>query len=161
MLRDFQMIGRLGKIDEIKLKSSDNRGVNIRVACTTFRQGEESTAWFTVTCFGAPAASVLDYYAVGDLLFISGSIDMDTWTDKEGKERQSMKLKGFRLRKLAKGKGGEDQPQQEQPQQGQQQAPQREGSGQQEQGRGLYTGNQQQSGGYGPPNKSNVYDGNY
>jgi single-strand DNA-binding protein len=158
MLRDFQMIGRLGKIDEINLKSSDNKGVNIRVACTTFRQGEESTSWFTVTCFGSPAASVLDYYAVGDLLFISGSIDMDTWTDKEGKERQTMKLKGFRLRRLSKGKGAEDQQGQPQQQQPQQQQPQQ----QQGQGQGLYGNNRQpQGGGYGPPNKNNVYDGNY
>ena len=149
------MIGRLGKIDEINLKSSDNKGVNIRVACTTFRQGEESTSWFTVTCFGSPAASVLDYYAVGDLLFISGSIDMDTWTDKEGKERQTMKLKGFRLRRLSKGKGAEDQ-------QGQQQQQQQQPQQQQGQRQGLYGNNRQpQGGGYGPPNKNNVYDGNY
>lgn len=159
MLRDFQMIGRLGKIEEIQLKSSENRGVNMRVACTTFRQGEESTEWYSVTSFGAPAASVLDHYAVGDLLFISGSIDMDTWTDKEGKERKTMKLKAFRLRKLAKGKNS---PSQESGQQ-QQQPPQQERGGY---GGGspndLYGGQQQRQGGYGGgQNKQNVYDGSY
>ena len=109
MLRDFQMIGRLGKIDEIPLKKQGSRGCELRVACSDFKDGEESTAWFSVVCFGKTAETVLDVYAVGDLLFISGMIDMETWADKQtGKDRTKMKLKAFRTRRISKGKASQE-----------------------------------------------------
>ena len=109
MLRDFQMIGRLGKIDEIQLRKQGSRGCELRVACSDFKDGEESTAWFSVVCFGKTAETVLDVYSVGDLLFLSGMIDMETWTDKQtGKDRTKMKLKAFRTRRISKGKTSQE-----------------------------------------------------
>ena len=109
MLRDFQMIGRNGKIDEIQLRKEWSRGCDVRVACSDYKKGEESTSWFSVACFGNTAATVLDIYAVGDQVFFSGTIDMESWTDKQsGKERTKMKLKAFRSRRLAKGKSSQE-----------------------------------------------------
>lgn len=126
MLRDFQMIGRIGKLDEIKMRSADSKGCEMRIACSDFKDGQESTSWFTVVAFGRVAITALDQYNVGDQIFLSGTIDMDKWTDKTtGKERSAMKLKAFRCRRLAKGKnsseGGQQQQQQDYPQQQQQQ----------------------------------------
>lgn len=109
MLRDFQMIGRLGKIDEIQLRKQGSRGCELRIACSDFKGGEESTAWFSVACFGKTAETVLDVYSVGDLLFLSGIIDMETWVDKQsGKDRTKMKLKAFRTRRISKGKASQE-----------------------------------------------------
>lgn len=109
MLRDFNMIRRIGKIDEIQLRKEGSRGCEVRVACSDFKNGEESTAWFSVACFGNTAVTVLDIYAVGDQVFFSGTIDMESWTDKQsGKERTKMKLKAFRSRRLAKGKSSQE-----------------------------------------------------
>lgn len=126
MLRDFQMIGRIGKLDEIKMRSADSKGCEMRIACSDFKDGQESTSWFTVVAFGRVAITALDQYNVGDQIFLSGTIDMDKWTDKTtGKERSAMKLKAFRCRRLAKGKnsseGGQQQQHQDYPQQQQQQ----------------------------------------
>lgn len=133
MLRDFQMIGRIGKIDEIQMRKQGSRGCEVRIACSDFKDGQEATSWFSVTCFGNSAASVLDMYNTGDQIFVSGSIDMDTWTDKEsGKERSRMRLKAFRTRRLMKGKISREQSGDQPQQQQQQQQPQ-----------------QQQGGGYG------------
>lgn len=109
MLRDFQMIGRIGKIDEIQLRKEGSRGCEVRIACSDFKKGEETTSWFTVTCFGKSAETVLDVYNTGDQIFVSGSIDMDTWQDKQtGKDRFKMRLKAFRTRRLAKGKSSRE-----------------------------------------------------
>jgi len=109
MLRDFQMIGRLGNIEEIQLRKEGSRGCELRIACSDFKGGEESTAWFSVVCFGKTAETVLDVYSVGDLLFLSGMIDMETWTDKQsGKDRTKMKLKAFRTRRISKGKASQE-----------------------------------------------------
>lgn len=109
MLRDFQIIGRIGKIDEIQLRKQGSRGCEVRIACSDFKDGEEITSWFSVTCFGNCAANVLDMYKTGDQIFASGSIDMDKWVDKQsGKERTRMKLKAFRTRRLAKGKASRE-----------------------------------------------------
>ena len=126
MLRDFQLIGRIGKLDEIKMRSADSKGCEMRIACSDFKDGQESTSWFTVVAFGRVAITALDQYNVGDQIFLSGTIDMDKWTDKTtGKERSAMKLKAFRCRRLAKGKnsseGGQQQQHQDYPQQQQQQ----------------------------------------
>ena len=46
---------------------------------------------------------------VGDQIFLSGTIDLDTWTDKtSGKERTKIKLKAFRSRRIQKGKASQD-----------------------------------------------------
>jgi single-strand DNA-binding protein len=124
MLRDFQMIGRLGKIDEIQLRKQGNRGCELRIACSDFKDGEESTAWFSVVCFGKTAETALDVYSVGDLLFLSGMIDMETWTDKQsGKDRTKMKLKAFRSRRISKGKTSQEASPTNQPSEPSQQAP--------------------------------------
>ena len=121
MLRDFQMIGRIGKIDEIQMRKQGSKGCEVRIACSDFKDGEEATSWFTVTCFGKSADNVLDFYNTGDQIFVSGSIDMDTWKDKQtGKDRFKMRLKAFRTRRLSKGKTSraeEPAQSQEQPQQ--------------------------------------------
>ena len=117
MLRDFQMIGRIGKIDEIQLRKAGSRGCEVRIACSDFKGGEETTSWFTVTCFGKSAETVLDIYNTGDQIFVSGSIDMDTWQDKQtGKDRFKMRLKAFRTRRLAKGKSSREEGQNDSPQ---------------------------------------------
>ena len=109
MLRDFQMIGRIGIIDEIQLRKEGSRGCELRIACSDYKNGEETTSWFSVTCFGKTAETVLDIYGVGDLVFLSGTIDMESWNDKQtGKERFKMKLKAFRSRRLSKGKASQE-----------------------------------------------------
>tara|TARA_Y100000401_G_scaffold55978_1_gene44356 strand:- start:486 stop:914 length:429 start_codon:yes stop_codon:yes gene_type:complete len=137
MLRDFQMIGRIGKLDEIKMRSADSKGCEMRIACSDFKDGQESTSWFTVVAFGRVAITAIDQYNVGDQIFLSGTIDMDKWTDKTtGKERSAMKLKAFRCRRLAKGKNSSEGQQQQQYQQPQQQQQQQYGGYGQHQGGG-------------------------
>ena len=80
MLRDFQMIGRLGRLDEIQMRKQGSRGCEMRIACSDFKDGQETTAWFTVVAFGNVAGTILDMYKVGDQIFLSGTIDLDTWT---------------------------------------------------------------------------------
>ena len=146
MLRDFQMIGRLGRLDEIQMKKQGSRGCEMRIACSDYKDGQETTAWFTVVAFGQTASNVLDMYKVGDQIFLSGTIDLDTWTDKtSGKERTKIKLKAFRSRRIQKGKASQD---------GDGQAPGQQPAQQnyhQPQGQGYNQNYAPQSGGYQPP----------
>jgi len=144
MLRDFQMIGRLGRLDEIQMRKQGSRGCEMRIACADFKDGEEKTAWFSVVSFGNTANTILDMYKVGDQIFLSGVIDMDTWTDKEsGKERSKIKLKAFRSRRISKGKASQEGGEQ------QQGAPQQ--ASQQPQGGGYNQNYAPQGGGYQAP----------
>lgn len=147
MIRDFQMIGRIGKIDTIQTQKG-GQGCEVRIACSDYKDGEETTDWFSVVCFGKTADNVIDFYKVGDLVFFSGAIKMDTWKDKStGKDRSRVKLLGFRSRRISKGEasrnaqeadnqgggGYQQQPNQQQPdqQQGYNQQPNQGGYGNQ------------------------------
>ena len=145
------MIGRLGRLDEIPLRKQGSRGCEMRIACADFKDGEEKTAWFSVVAFGKTAETVLDIYKVGDQLFLSGVIDMDSWNDKEtGKERTKMKLKAFRTRRISKGKASQE---------GSKQAPAQQPY-HPPQGEGYNQNYAPQEGAYQqPPNKGNYYGG--
>ena len=151
MIKDFQIMGTIGKIDTIQLKTG-GAGCEVRVACSSMYKGEETTEWFGVTLFGKSAETVLEVYNVGDMVYFTGIIGQDKWMDKDsGKERSKVKFTGFRCRRIRKGKlsteqgGGESQsPEYKKPEQfqpPQQQQPQGGGYGGYNQGQG-YGGSQ-------------------
>jgi len=109
MIKDFTILGTIGAMEPIKIQSG-GEGVELRIACSDFRNNEEVTDWFNVVMFGRPAGTALEKYNVGDQVWLTGGLRVDTWDDKTtGKKRSRVKFNAFRCRRISKGKRSKEQ----------------------------------------------------
>jgi single-strand DNA-binding protein len=91
MLNHVTLIGRLVADPEHK-QSSNGKGLcSIRIAVD--RKGrEKETDFFSCTAFGQTADALSTYAQKGRLIAITGKIQIDNYTDKEGVKRQGLKV---------------------------------------------------------------------
>jgi len=54
--------------------------------------GNETTTWYRVVCFGKTAENVNQYMRKGSPVAIEGRVEIDSWTGKDGKTRNDLKL---------------------------------------------------------------------
>lgn len=91
----------LGHVGQIKVS---NTGSGDKVFSTSIAHnvrykkrdtGEliESTTWVDVVAFGKTANTLAEYVSKGDKLYIEGEITKDKWTDNNGSERISQKVR--------------------------------------------------------------------
>jgi single-strand DNA-binding protein len=50
------------------------------------------TNWYTCTLFGKRAEALAQYLIKGQLVHVRGDLDMEPWTDRDGKERHTLTL---------------------------------------------------------------------
>jgi single-strand DNA-binding protein len=48
---------------------------------------EDKTLWLRCKCYNSIADIVAKYVNKGDMLYVHGSIDIDSWTDKDGQKQ--------------------------------------------------------------------------
>ena len=56
-------------------------------------QGKDKTVWWNCSLFGKRAESLGQYILKGTKVTVSGQVTEDVWTDKNGQERKSMKVR--------------------------------------------------------------------
>lgn len=78
------LIGRLG--EDPKAFGKDNAVVRFSLAVDGFK---DHTNWFHCAVFGKQGAACMEYLKTGDTVCVDGSMKVDRYTDKEGKERIS------------------------------------------------------------------------
>ena len=96
------LIGNLGADPELRNLPSGNSVVNFNLATTesyTDKSGQkvEKTEWHRVEFFGRPAEVIHEYMRKGRPLYVEGSLQTDKWQDKDGNDRWTTKVKGFRF----------------------------------------------------------------
>ena len=79
--------GRLTKDPEQKVGSSGAEYVKFTVAVDRKRSKEKAVDYFDCTAFQQTGAFVAKYFAKGDGILVSGRMESDKFTDKEGKNR--------------------------------------------------------------------------
>ena len=91
-INNVELMGHLGADPEIRTAKSGKAFANIRLA-TSYkpREGEKKTTWWRIVAFGAMAEQMRDCRK-GDLVYVSGRGEQDSWTDKEGQQRQSFNV---------------------------------------------------------------------
>lgn len=100
------LVGNLGNDPETRYTTSGTAITEISIATseqwTDKNSGEkmEKTEWHRVVFFGRLAEIAGEYLSKGSQVYVEGSITTEKYTDKQGIERYSTKIKGFELQML-------------------------------------------------------------
>ncbi len=89
------IMGRLTKDPELKTSQSGASwlGIQVTVDRSYTKQGEEKKCDFIpVSIFGKTAEFVAKYFKKGSMIVITGRIEMEEYTDKEGNKRTGFKV---------------------------------------------------------------------
>lgn len=87
-MNNVQILGRISNDLEVKTSGSVTY-INFDVACQVTK---EKTMFIPVTAFGKTAENIGKYFAKGQRILINGSIDVSTYTDKNGNNVKSVKV---------------------------------------------------------------------
>jgi len=104
MINKVMLVGRIGKDAEYKQFSDSENGV-VKFSVATWeswkdRDGEwkERTEWHNVELFGKGVGGRADKLKKGAMVVVEGKITTDKWTDKDGNEKRSTKIKAMSVR---------------------------------------------------------------
>lgn len=104
-LNKVTLIGNLGADPEVRYLDGGAVVATFNVATTekfTNRNGErvEQTEWFRVELWNEQAKVAEKYLKKGNQVYVEGRLRTETWTDKEGKERFSMRVRANTMQLL-------------------------------------------------------------
>ena len=103
------LLGRLGQDPEVRTLPSGGKVVNFSLATSenyTNRNGErvEQTEWHRVELWENLANIAEQYLKKGDMAYVEGKIRTEKWTDQNGQERSTQRIRGTSLQ-LVGGRG--------------------------------------------------------
>ncbi len=107
MINLAQILGRVGRIETVKLKSGSQVTNMTMVTSKKFvkdGQKQEKVTWHNITLFSKISEIAEKYVGVGDLLYIQGEMDNQKYTGKDGIERTKAFVIGHELKLMPKSK---------------------------------------------------------
>lgn len=99
-MNNINIMGRISSDIEMKQTQSGTAVCSFNVAVDRDRQpkdGEKVTDFIPVVCWGKTAEFVTKYFAKGRMINVTGSLQSQKWTDKEGKNRLNWKVVAERV----------------------------------------------------------------
>jgi len=84
----ISLVGRAGADPEVKFFDSGSTVAKLRLAVNR-RSRDEEPDWFSLEIWGKQAQTAADYVRKGSLLGITGSLAMESWTDRATGEIRS------------------------------------------------------------------------
>lgn len=91
-MNSVNLIGRLTKDPELRTTSSGTTVLEASIAINEVRKGENVGMFFDFIAFGKTAELISTYVKKGEMLGISGKLTQSNYTDREGKNRSSIKI---------------------------------------------------------------------
>lgn len=93
------LLGRLGQDPEVRTLPSGGKVVNFSLATSenyTNKNGErvEQTEWHRIELWDNLANVAEQYLKKGDMTYVEGKIRTEKWTDQNGQERYTQKIRG-------------------------------------------------------------------
>ena len=105
--------GHLGQDPDLKYTSTGLAVCNLSIATSSGKPDNRRTTWHRVVVWKELAEEVSEHFKKGDAIEVRGPYESDTWQDKDGNDRISMKLTAFSVsRPIYAKKNGDAQPQQ-------------------------------------------------
>ena len=92
------VVGNLGRDPEMKFTAQGTPVCTFSVATNERRraregeQPQEVTTWFRVTVWGRQAETAAKYLTKGRSVYVEGRLQVDEWTDKQGKPRYTLEV---------------------------------------------------------------------
>ena len=87
-----QMLGRTATEIELKYSSGDEKTAVGKFRIAVNRKGGKEADFFNCTAFGKTAENIAKYFHKGDRILISGRIQIDNYTNKEGKKTSTTQI---------------------------------------------------------------------
>lgn len=109
MLKGF-LIGNVGKAPEVRYTKTNKKIATFSVASTQGTGDNAVTIWTKCEAWEKTADIVEKYVTKGTQVYIDGRIELENWTDKEGKERTTLKIAISELKLLGSRASGESAP---------------------------------------------------
>src|SRR5260370_31256727 len=105
MVNKVILLGRLGSDPETRYTSGGQGVCNFSLATDESfkdRNGEKQkrTEWHKIVIWGKLAEVAQQYVHKGDLLYLEGKIQTNTWDDREGNKRETKQIVVSNLRML-------------------------------------------------------------
>lgn len=101
-LNSVCLVGRAGRNPEVRYLESGNVVANLTLAVNRIRR-DDGTDWFNLEIWGKQAQVAADYVRKGSLLGITGSLNVQSWTDHgTGEGRSKLIVRVNRLDLLGK-----------------------------------------------------------
>jgi single-strand DNA-binding protein len=121
-LNKMTIIGNLGADPEVRYLDGGAVVATFNVATTekyTSRSGEkvEQTEWFRVELWNEQAKVAEKFLKKGNSVYVEGRLRTELWTDKEGKERTSLRVRANTMQLLGSPNERSDEPSYEAPRQ--------------------------------------------
>lgn len=87
-------LGRLCHDPELKKTQSDKSVCTVRLAVERDikREGEDNADFITVTAFDKTAEFIAKYFHKGESIIITGALQNDNYTDRDGNKRYGFKI---------------------------------------------------------------------
>jgi single-strand DNA-binding protein len=90
--------GNLTREPELRYTPNNNAICEFNVAVTTkFKEGKEETAFINVVTWGKQAEYVGKYVSKGTNVYVTGRLIYESWEDKNGNKRNSLKVNAERV----------------------------------------------------------------
>ncbi len=104
------LLGRLGSDPEVRSLPSGGKVVTFSIATSESYNNKEGikveqTEWHRIELWENLANVAEQYLKKGDMAYIEGRIRTEKWTDKEGIERNTVKIRGNTLQLVGGGRG--------------------------------------------------------
>lgn len=108
-LNKIQLRGHLGADPEVNHTKSGIAVANLSLATSEKYKDkngnkQENTEWHRIVFWGRTAEICEQYLHKGSLIYVEGSKHTNKWQDKEGNDRYTTEIKGYRMQMLG-GKG--------------------------------------------------------
>jgi single-strand DNA-binding protein len=96
------VLGNLGRDAELRYTPAGTAIATMSLATTEKwndkgGQAQERTEWHHIDLWGRQAETLTEYLKKGKQVYVEGKLQTDEWTDKEGKKRQTTKIRADRI----------------------------------------------------------------
>ena len=92
MTAQLSAYGRLGQEPKsITTQSGKPMAVGSLAVTVPARGDEDATLWLGVVAFGSQAETLLSH-AKGDMVSVTGRVQLNRWTDKDGNDREDLQV---------------------------------------------------------------------
>lgn len=97
------LIGNLGRDPETR-DFDDNSVTSFPIAVNIKQKGKDDTAnWYDISVWGKRGKVCEEYLSKGSQVYIEGTLKMETYQDKEGKDRTSLRVTATEVQFLSGG----------------------------------------------------------